>query len=67
MFVRQPKRKSVRGRRLWTSGSLTIQVVDSVSGESALSLEGVTDTGVAPAAEVMASETDSEVTGASTC
>lgn len=42
-------------------------MVDGVSGEPALSFEGVTDTGFTPAAEVMASETDFEVIGASTC
>ena len=42
-------------------------MVEGESGNSALSLEGVMDTGLAPAADAIATEIEVEVTGTRTC
>lgn len=67
VIVRQPKRKRTRGRRRWLSGSRIIQVVDGESGSASLSLDAEIIAGLTPAAEVIASVSDSGVTGARTC
>lgn len=67
VVVLQPNRKRTRGSRLWASSKRTIQIVDIESGNSALSLEGDIDTGLAPVAEDIASEIESKVTGTRTC
>lgn len=54
----------MRGRRLYASGRRTTHVVGGESGRSRLSLEVVIKTGLTPAAEIMASEIESVVTGA---
>lgn len=67
MIVLQPKRKSVRGRRILLSEKRTTHAVSEEFGSASLSREGVTEIGGLPAAAATAAWIASRVTGMRQC